>query len=331
MDYGLVLFTTDKGIAPALAASIAEKHGFSSFSVPEHTNIPVNREAIHPATGDTSLPDDRYPRTLDPWVSLATATAVTSRIRLSTTVALPVEHDPIALAKSIATLDFLSAGRVRVGAGFGWNTDELRNHGVPPERRRTVLREYLEAMRVLWTEEEACYEGEYVRFGPSWCWPKPVQAHVPVRIGATGNGKNFAWIARHADGWITTPRESELATPVAQLNQAWAAAGRSGAPEIIALDVDIEPSPDKLRQWSELGVTEALYGFPDGREAEAEAYVGELADKLAAIGPLPPSAQHRRERQVMRIDHCVRIGSSAPGRECSTDRASPVLTGPHRG
>jgi|SRR5271165_2146893 len=100
-DYGLVLFTTDKGTAPALAASIAEKHGFSSFSVPEHTHIPVNREAIHPATGDTSLPDDRYLRTLDPWASLATASAVTSRIRLSTTVALPVEHDPIEPSRNL--------------------------------------------------------------------------------------------------------------------------------------------------------------------------------------------------------------------------------------
>jgi probable F420-dependent oxidoreductase len=288
VDYGLVLFTTDQGIAPASAATIAEKYGFSSFSVPDHTHIPVNREAIHPATGDTSLPDDRYLRTLDPWISLATAAAVTSRIRLSTTVALPVEHDPIALAKSIATLDFLSDGRVRVGAGFGWNTDELRNHGVPPQRRRTVLREYLEAMRALWTAEQACYEGEYVRFGSSWCWPKPVQAHLPVLIGATANQKNFGWIACNADGWITTPRETELANPVAQLNQAWADAGRGGAPEIVALDVDVEPSADKLRQWSELGVTEALYGFPDGTEAEAEAYVSELARNLGAIGA-PPS------------------------------------------
>ena len=133
--------------------------------MPEHTHIPVRRDAAHPGTGDETLPDDRYMRTLDPWVSLATAAAVTSTIRLSTAVALPVESDPITLAKTIATLDHLSGGRVTIGAGFGWNTDELADHHVPASKRRTVLREYVEAMRALWTQEEASYDGEFVSFG----------------------------------------------------------------------------------------------------------------------------------------------------------------------
>src|SRR3954462_4989648 len=153
MRFGIVLFTSDRGIAPARAAQAAEAHGFHSFYVPEHTHIPVKREAPHPGTEDGALPDDRYMRTLDPWVSLAGAAAVTSRIELATAVALPVEHDPISLAKTIATLDHLSGGRVTLGAGFGWNTDELADHGGPAGRRRTVLREYLEAMRSLWSEE----------------------------------------------------------------------------------------------------------------------------------------------------------------------------------
>ncbi len=207
MDYGLVLFTSDRGIAPAAAAKLADDHGFTTFYVPEHTHIPVRREAAHPpTTGDESLPDDRYMRTLDPWVSLGTACAVTSKVRLSTAVALPVEHDCITLAKSIATLDHLSGGRVSLGVGFGWNTDELMDHNVPPGRRRTMLREYIEAMRELWTKEEAEYDGEFVKFGPpSWAWPKPVQSHIPVLVGAAGTEKNFKWIARSADGWITTP------------------------------------------------------------------------------------------------------------------------------
>jgi alkanesulfonate monooxygenase SsuD/methylene tetrahydromethanopterin reductase-like flavin-dependent oxidoreductase (luciferase family) len=131
MDYGLVLFTSDRGITPAAAAKLADEHGFHTFYVPEHTHIPVKRQAAHPTTGDASLPDDRYMRTLDPWVSLGAAGAVTTRVRLSTAVALPVEHDPITLAKSIATLDHLSGGRVSLGVGFGWNTDELADHGVP--------------------------------------------------------------------------------------------------------------------------------------------------------------------------------------------------------
>ena len=229
MDYGLVLFTSDRGITPAAAAKLADDHGFSTFYVPEHTHIPVKREAAHPTTGDETLPDDRYMRTLDPWVSLATAAAVTERVRLSTAVALPVEHDPISLAKTIATLDHLSGGRVSVGVGFGWNTDELTDHHVPPGRRRTMLREYIEAMRALWTQEEAAYDGEFVQFGPSWAWPKPVQPHVPVLVGAAGTKKNFTWIARSADGWITTPRDFDIDAPVRQLQEIWADAGREGA------------------------------------------------------------------------------------------------------
>ena len=147
MRHGVVLFTSDRGITPADAAVAAEERGFDTIYVPEHTHIPVRREAAHPGTGDATLPDDRYLRTLDPWVSLATAAAVTSRIRLATAVALPVQSHPITLAKTIATLDHLSGGRVTLGAGFGWNTDELADHGVPTGRRRTVLREYVEAIQ----------------------------------------------------------------------------------------------------------------------------------------------------------------------------------------
>ena len=129
-------------------------------------------------------------RTLDPWVCLATAAVVTSRIRLATAVALPVESDPVTLAKTIATLDHLSGGRVTLGAGFGWNTDELADHGVPAGKRRTVLREYVEAMRALWTQEEAAYDGEFVNFGPCWAFPKPVQAHIPLIIGAGGGAED---------------------------------------------------------------------------------------------------------------------------------------------
>lgn len=279
MDYGIVLFTSDRGIAPAAAAKLAEDNGFHTFYVPEHTHIPIKREAAHPGTGDATLPDDRYMRTLDPWVSLGAASAVTSRIRLSTAVALPVEHDPITLAKSIASLDHLSGGRVSVGVGFGWNTDELADHGVPPGRRRTVLREYLEAMRALWTAEEASYDGEYVSFGPSWAWPKPVQSHIPILVGAAGNEKNFKWIARSADGWISTPREQDIDEPIQLLHRIWQDAGREGAPQIVALD--FKPIPERLARWRDLGVTEVLYGLPDRSEDEVRAYVERLAGKLA--------------------------------------------------
>ena len=279
MKYGIVLFTSDRGITPAAAARAAEEAGFSSIYVPEHTHIPVRRESAHPGTGDASLPDDRYMRTLDPWVSLATAAAVTSRIRLATAVALPVEHDPITLAKTIATLDHLSGGRVTLGAGFGWNLDELTDHGVPANRRRTALREYLEAMEALWSQEEASYDGEHVAFGPSWAWPKPVQQpRVPVLVGAGGTEKNFRWIVRSADGWITTPIESDIDERARLLQKMWADAGRLGSPEIVALAG--KPNPETLQRWEEVGVTEAVFGLPDADEEAVVGYLGRLAGKL---------------------------------------------------
>ncbi|WP_024801009.1 TIGR03619 family F420-dependent LLM class oxidoreductase [Nocardia sp. BMG51109] len=283
MRFGIVLFTSDRGITPAAAAKAAEERGFRSFFVPEHTHIPVRRDAAHPTTGDASLPDDRYMRTLDPWVALATAAAVTERIELSTAVALPVEHDVITLAKTIATLDHLSGGRVSLGAGFGWNTDELADHGVPGNKRRTVLREYLEAMNALWTQEEAAYDGQFVKFGPSWAWPKPVQKHVPVLVGTAGTEKGFRWIAESADGWITTPYEHEvLLERLKLLSKVWQDAGREGRPRVVALDG--KPDPQRLADWQTAEVTDVLYGLPDKPEADVLAFLDRLAVKLAPFG-----------------------------------------------
>lgn len=283
MRFGIVLFTSDRGIPPARAAAAAEARGFHTFYVPEHTHIPVKREAPHPGTGDASLPDDRYLRTLDPWVALAGAAAVTSRIELATAVALPVEHDPITLAKTIASLDHLAAGRVTLGCGFGWNTDELLDHGVAPAKRRTVLREYLEAMRALWADEQAEYDGSYVKFGPSWAWPKPVRGGVPVLIGASGTDKTFQWIARSADGWITTPRDEDVVAKVARLSDIWTAAGRTGAPRVVALDG--RPDADRLAQWAGGGVTDVAYGLPDRAEDEIAGYLDRLVAKLELMQP----------------------------------------------
>ena len=279
MEFGIALFTSDRGIRPDVAARACEERGFHTFYVPEHTHIPAARTSPHPVTGDETLPDDRYMRTLDPWVALASIMSVTSRIRLGTSVALPVEHDPITLAKTVASLDFLSGGRVVLGVGFGWNQDELRDHGVPPERRRTVLREYLEAMRALWTEEEAAYEGEFVRFGPSWAWPKPAQSHIPVLVGAAGTDRTLDWIVRHADGWITTPTEERSIVATEGLRDRWHAAGRSGQPWVSVLG----PKPDaaNVERFSAAGVTEMVLGMPDAEEAGVLRYLDRVAPLIA--------------------------------------------------
>lgn len=279
MRHGIVLFTSDRGISPSAAAHAAEEAGFDAFYVPEHTHIPVKRDAAHPGTGDATLPDDRYVRTLDPWVALAMAAAVTDRIRLCTAVALPVESDPIALAKTIASLDHASRGRVTLGAGFGWNTDELADHHVPADKRRTVLREYIEAMRALWTQDEASYNGEFVNFGASWAYPKPTAAHIPLLIGAGGGPKTFAWIAANADGWMTTPIEGDMTAKADKLRAAWAEAGRSGVPQIHVLASE-KPTPDVLARWEAAGVTEAIWGLPDKSPDEVRAFLARHAERL---------------------------------------------------
>ena len=283
MRFGIVLFTSDRGITPAAAAAAAEERGFDTFYVPEHTHIPVGAMRRIRAPGDGSLPDDRYLRTLDPWVALAMAAAVTSRIELATAVALPVEHDPITLAKTDRD------ARPPVGrtghAGLRLRLEHRRT-GRPQRarrRRRTVLREYVEAMRALWRDERAEYRGDFVSFGPSWAYPKPVRRDVPVLVGAGGTDKTFAWIARSADGWITTPRDDDVVARVARLHEIWHSAGREGAPRVVALDT--RPDPDRLAQWAGGGVTDVVYGLPDRDASDIKAYLDRLRGKLGTLEP----------------------------------------------
>lgn len=280
MRYSVVLFTSDRGIRPAEAAQAAEELGFHGFYVPEHTHIPVRRAAAHPRTGSAELPDDRYLRTLDPWVALSTAATVTSTIRLGTAVALPAEHDPITLAKTIASLDHLSGGRVVLGVGFGWNTDELADHGVPAGSRRTVLREYLAAMQALWSCPEASYHGEYIRFDASWAWPKTVsQPRPPVLVGAAGGPRTFSWIAGSADGWLTTPGEDRVPEKIALLRSAWQSAGRKGEPEVVVLAGRYDAV--LLGEWAGAGVSEVLFGMPDRSRQEVVSYLERLASRVS--------------------------------------------------
>ena len=272
MRFGIVLFASDRSISPARAAVAAEEHGFASIYVPEHTHTPVSRESPHPGTGGSDVSDDRFFRILDPWIALASAASVTDRIRLGTAVALPVEHDPISLAKAIATLDLLSGGRVVLGAGFGWNLEEMRDHGVDPTRRRALLAEYIEAMRALWTQETASYSGNFVSFPESWAWPKPRQAHLPVLLGAPGTQKSFSWLVRYAR-WLDHESLSGHRNCLALrlLNSMWDEAGRSGRPEVVIMGSPI--NEETVSVYEKLGVTEMGMGLPNRDDEEVLAYI----------------------------------------------------------
>ena len=157
MKIGLAFHATDLAMDVAELAREAEARGFHSLYVPEHTHIPTSRRTPAP-TGDAELGQEYY-RSPDPIVALAAAASVTERILLGTGIALPMEHDPISYAKQIASLDQASDGRFVFGIGYGWNREEMENHGVDPKRRRAHVREAVLAMQALWSQERASFDG----------------------------------------------------------------------------------------------------------------------------------------------------------------------------
>jgi probable F420-dependent oxidoreductase len=259
MRIGVALHTTDRSIAPAELAREAEARGFHSLYVPEHTHIPTSRRTP-PPTGGEELGEE-YLRSLDPWVALAAASAVTSTIRLGTGIALPAQHDTLALAKQIATLDTLSEGRVVVGIGYGWNHEEMENHGIDVRRRRALVREKMLGMQELWSKEVAGYEGEFVRFEPSWMWPKPVQQPRPTVLIGGGAGRIlFAHIAEYADGWMPIGGAG-LRESLPELRAAMQERGRD--PDSLQIvPLGILPDREKLAYYAEIGVTEAVLRLP---------------------------------------------------------------------
>jgi len=264
MRIGVTLFQTDKCPPPAVVAHAAEERGFSSYWVPEHTHIPVSRATPWPMNPDVPLPES-YARVLDPYVGLATAAQVTSTIRLGTGVALLVEHDPIALAKTIATLDHLSGGRFALGVGFGWNREEMADHDVAFNERRELTRECVVAMSTLWRDDVASYSGRRVHVSPSWAWPKPVQQpRPPILLGGGAGPKLFAAIADYADGWLPIGGGG-LTQTLPKLRAAWQEAGRSGEP--IVLPYGVLPTEGKLAHYAELGIEEVVVNLEEGDEA----------------------------------------------------------------
>jgi probable F420-dependent oxidoreductase len=199
VDYGIAIFPTEYSVQPAELARMSEERGYESLWFTEHTHIPVSRETPYPAGGE--LPDF-YSHIYDPFVALAFAAAATERIKIGTGVCLVIEHDPIVLAKVVASLDRLSGGRFLFGIGAGWNREEMANHGTDPSRRFRLMRERVEAMKAIWTQDEAEYHGELVDFDPIWSRPKPVQQPGPPIFVGGGGDKVLDRVLRYGDGWI---------------------------------------------------------------------------------------------------------------------------------
>jgi len=261
MQFGVTMFGTDQAMRPDELARAAEERGFVSLYVPEHTHIPVSRRTP-PPTGEGALPE-YYARSLDPFVALTMAAAATDRLRVGTGICLVAQRDPIVTAKAVASLDRLSGGRFVLGVGFGWNEDELEDHGVDMRRRRDVAREHVLAMQRLWADDEATFDGEFVQLPPSWSWPKPVQQPwPPVLIGGVAGPKLFAHVAEYADGWIPIGGAGVRAA-LPQLHRAMDSAGRDPATARVVPFGSL-PDPGKLDYYASLGIDEVVLRVPVG-------------------------------------------------------------------
>jgi probable F420-dependent oxidoreductase len=184
MDFGIGYFPTADAVGPAELALQVEERGHESLFFAEHTHIPASRDSAYPAGGE--LPR-KYSHTYDLFVALTAAATATSRLRVGSGICLVVERDPITTAKEVASLDRLCGGRFEFGVGAGWNREEMENHGTDPRTRMRLFQERVEAMKAIWTEDEASYHGEFVDFDRIWSWPKPAQRpHPPVLIGGNG-------------------------------------------------------------------------------------------------------------------------------------------------
>jgi probable F420-dependent oxidoreductase len=265
MKIGVTIQATDRSMHPVEVAREAEARGFHSLYLPEHTHIPTSRRTPPPA-GEEVLPEP-YLRSPDPYIALAAAAAVTDRLLLGTGIGLPAQHDPITFAKQLATLDWISQGRLVFGIGYGWNVEEMENHGIDVKRRRARVRETMLAMQALWSRDVASYEGEFVRFEPAWQWPKPVQRPRPrILIGGAAGPTLFRHIVEYADGWMPIGGAG-MAAELERLRAELAEAGRD--PEALhVVPMGILPSREKLTYYAGLGVTEAVLRLPSAPRDE---------------------------------------------------------------
>jgi probable F420-dependent oxidoreductase len=257
MQIGAAMFFTDYSMSAAELAQACEARGFESVWAPEHSHIPLARNSPFPSGGE--LPK-QYSQVMDPFVTLSAAAAVTKTIKLGTGVCLVIQRDPIQTAKSVASLDQVSGGRFLFGVGGGWNAEEMADHGTQFKTRFKLMRERIEAMQAIWTEDAAEYHGEFVDFGPMAAWPKPVQKpYPPVIVGGM-----FPHAARRAlrygNGWIPhsrRPQYEDVTDFLPQFRQMAAEAGRD-LTQVPVTVWGIPEDPDRLRRYEDQGVARGV-------------------------------------------------------------------------
>jgi probable F420-dependent oxidoreductase len=267
MLFGVSTFPTDESIDPVELARMVEERGFESLFFPEHTHIPASRRTPYPAGGE--LPRE-YFRTLDPFVALGAVAAATERIKIGTAICLVVERDPIVTAKEAASIDHLSGGRLVFGVGAGWNLEEMESHGTDPSRRFALMRERVEAITAIWTQDEAEYHGEFVDFDPIFCWPKPVQKPRPPILIGGGGPRVLDRVRAYGDEWfpIRAGGEDELVRRIEGFEKP---VTLSRAPN----------NPARIEVYERAGVHRCVYYLPSVAREELEPELDRIA-KIAA-------------------------------------------------
>jgi probable F420-dependent oxidoreductase len=265
MHFGLTIFPTDYSISLPELAVEAQQRGFESLWVAEHSHIPTSRKSPWP--GGADLPKMYYD-TLDPFLALAAAAAVTSKIKLATGICLVVQRDPIHTAKEVASLDQLSQGRFLFGIGGGWNLEEMGNHGTSSEGRFKLMRERIEAMQAIWTQNEAEYHGEGVDFDPIYMWPKPVQKpHPPIHVGGAFPG-GARRAVRYGNGWIPIGgREDDVDASIPAFRKMAEEAGRD--PKSLEVSIyGVGASEKVVARYQQAGADRVVFGLPPASRDE---------------------------------------------------------------
>lgn len=290
MKVGLGFFVTGYTVDAITLAKAAESAGYSSFWVPDHTVLPVHPVTPYPGSSDGAIPR-LYGEMADPFVLLSYIGAVTTKIRLATGICLIPERHPLTLAKTVSTLDNFSNGRVILGVGAGWLPEETELYGVPFGKRWTYMRESVQAMKALWANGSAAYNGAFVRFPEVRCDPLPAQRpHPPVIIGAPGTERTINRIVKWGDGWLPVmPKPEEVRRVRQSLTDRCEAAGRD--PKELAIHVFVmDVTPETQERYEEAGADEiviGLYNHP-GTPLPYEEWA---SNRRAALSGPRPSAE----------------------------------------
>ena len=279
MDIGIATFLTDYSIDIVVLAKRIEELGFDSIWMPEHVFVPAKTESPWPGSPDGVIPRV-YADIVDPFVALARASAVTSRIKLATGICLVPERNPLLLAKEVATLDMYSGGRFLFGIGAGWLREETEIMGGNFPRRWTQTRESILAMKELWTKTESEHHGEFYDFPGVYSFPNPVQRpHPPVLLG--GMAKNvFKRVVEWGDGWMPNRVQPEdVAKGRATLDELADAAGRDPS----SLEITVygqQPDPDLLKRFEDAGANRVAIRLETLPESEALDELNKIAEAV---------------------------------------------------